>query len=397
MGARRLLENLLFFFLLMFFLAAPASVAYSEIALGVAALLFAARRLVRRPEPLFPRPVPSWRTLALPAAGWVVAYGIAALFAREKGASAAKLLKLTPMILLFLLPALLWNEKRLRHAAAALLLGGAITSAYGIAYWLDDPSTRLGGFIGFYMSTAGILMMISLVGFALLFTRGLGGALRWIAVAVLPVILFALYLTDTRGAWLGLVAGLVVLVVSVDRRLVAVPALLIGLLLLAPGDARRTALSAFDPGHPRNRERTFMWKAGWRIFLDHKWTGVGPAGMGEVYLEYMDRDAKEKAKHLHSVPVHVLASLGLFGFAAWAWLFAALPVWIVRRTGPVRRRGSPASRGLLAAGLAVWAGFVVNGLGEWNLGDVEVITLFWSVLGLAAASAAASNERGRAD
>lgn len=396
MGAGRLLENGLFFFLLVFFLAAPSSVAYSEIALGAAALLFASRLLVRPGAPLFPRPLPSWRSLLLPATGWVLAYALSALFAREKGESAAKLLKLIPMVLLFLLPALLWNGRRLRHAAGALLVGGAITSAYGIAYWIDDPSTRLGGFVGFYMSTAGILMMIALVGFALLFTARIGGALRWIAVVTLPVVLFALFLTDTRGAWLGLVAGLGVLAVRIDRRLAALPVVLVLLLLLLPG-ARSTALSAFDPGHPRNRERTFMWKAGVRIFLDHKWTGVGPAGMGAVYLEYMDPGAEEEAKHLHSVPIHVLASLGLVGAAAWAWLFTALPIWIVRRSAAVRRRGPPVARALLSAGLAVWAGFVVNGLVEWNLGDVEVITLFWSTVGLATASAAAADEKGRAD
>ncbi len=59
--------------------------------------------------------------------------------------------------------------------------------------------------------------------------------------------------------------------------------------------------------------------------------------------------------------------------------------WLIRALGEVKR-GPPVARALVLGGLAAWTGFVANGLVEWNLGDLEVVTLFWSVMGLAVAS-----------
>ncbi|MBN1825171.1 MAG: O-antigen ligase family protein [Candidatus Eisenbacteria bacterium] len=389
--SRVLLENLLFFFLMVFLLAAPSSVAYSEIALAAALLLAVARFAVRRGKPNALGRLPRRRLLLLPMAAWIVAGAVVALLARERASSAAKLVKLLPMGLVLFLPLLLTTAARLRHAAAALLVGGAITSAYGIGYWIDDPSSRLGGFVGFYMSTGGILMMVGLAGAALLLTRGVGGRLRWIAAATVPVILVALALTDTRGAWLGFFAGLVVLILRRGRRYAILPAALVVLVLLVPR-TRESARSAFDPSHERNRERTFMWRTGFDIFRDHPWTGTGQAGMRNVYIEYMDSEAIEKPPHLHSVPIHLLASQGVVGFAAWAFLFVSLGVWLVRAP-PRPGAGPPAARALVDGALAVWAGFLVNGLVEWNLGDVEVVTVFWTCVGLAAAAAALGRDR----
>jgi len=383
---RRIVENVLFFFLLVFFLAAPSSVAYSEIALTAVVLLWFVRLALRRGEPRARMPRRS--ILVAAAACWAIASVLSVLFAREPAASAWKLLKLLPIGLVFLLPEILRTPARLRHAAGALLVGGFMTSAYGIIYYLNDPSTRLGGFIGFYMTTAGVLLQIGLLGTAILFTRGIGGRLAWIARIALPVLLAALVLTDTRGAWIGLFAGLFTLLLFAGRRLAAVPVLLAIFFVAVPGKPRETALSSFDLRHPRNRERLFMWKAGLAILRDHVWTGVGLAGMERVYEEYRDPRSDERPPHLHSVPIHILASMGILGFAAWLFLVGAFLAWMVRAL-PVAKRGPPIARALLFGALAVWIGFLVNGLFEWNLGDVEVVTLLWAVVALGVSSVAA--------
>ncbi len=386
--AARVLENLSFFFLLVFFLSAASSIAYSEVAIVVAVLFWIVRGIVgrRRPSPAGP----SLRLLHAGTIAWAVASILSVLFAEERGASWAKLVKLLPIGLLFYLPRALGTEARLRHAAGALLVGGAITSAYGIAYYLNDPSTRLGGFIGFYMTTAGVLLLTALAGAALLVTRGVGGNVRRIAWGSVPVVLVALVLTDTRGAWIGLFAGLLALGFLVARRLAAIPVVLLALLLLVPGKPRETALSAVDLRHPRNRERLFMWKAGLAIFRDHPWTGVGLSGMDRIYRRYQDPQSKERPPHLHSVPIQLLAGMGIAGFVAWVFLFGSMLAWMLRaREGGTR--GPPIARALVLGGIVSWVAFAANGLVEWNLGDLEVITLFWAVMGLAAAAAGVAN------
>ncbi len=389
----KLLENLLFFFLLVFFLAAPSSVAYSEGALGAVLLLWLVRLVWRGLGWPF-GDVPKLTALLPPLLVWIAASGIATIFAQYPGASAEKLLKLLPMGLVFLFPGISSRPRRLRYALGALVVGGCITSLYGIAYYVNDPSSRLGGFVGFYMTTAGLLMQIALVAFALLFTTGLARGLRVLAAGALPVLLLALFLTDTRGAWIGLVAGLFLLLPLIRKELAAVPLILVLLLVALPGKPRETAFSAVDPGHPRNRERTFMWKAGLEIFRDHPWAGIGLAGMREVYMKYQDPRSEEKPPHLHSVPIHLLASMGIIGFAAWLYLFGALALWMARAL-PLVRAGPPVARAAVHAFLGVWAGFVANGLVEWNLGDVEVITLFWALVGIALSGVGAAEGRRR--
>ncbi len=387
----KILENILFFFLLMFFIAAPCSVAWSEMALGIFLVFRLVRVFVRGNETNPFRAIPNVRQLWLPVLCWVVVSILSALFAEYRTITLLKLPKLLLLGLVFILPTILTNENRLRHAVGALLIGAAISSAYGIGYYLNDSSTRLGGFIGSYMSTAGILMIISLIGFAVLFVGRIGGTLRWIIAASLPVILAALYLTNTRSAWLGLLAGLFFLGLFVRRRYLLVPVAMILLLLFAPGRSRITTVSAIDLGHSRNQERLFMWEAGFRIFREKPILGVGLGGMREIYLRYQDPRSKEKAVHLHSVPIQVLASMGIIGFLAWIYLFGSLLRWLVTSRG-LMKRGPPISQGVHLGALAVCAGFLTNGLAEWNLGDVEVITVFWSAIGFAVCAAVIAQE-----
>lgn len=390
----RILENLLFFFVLMFFIAAPCSVAYSEVALGIFVALRIIRAVKRRERSAPFTAVPAARSLALPILFWVIASIISALFAEYRMETLSKLPKLIVLGMVFLLPAILTSEKRLRHAVGALVIGAVISSAYGIGYYWNDPSTRLGGFVGNYMSMAGILMMTALMAFSFLYARRIGGALRWIALGALPIILVALYLTNTRSSWLALLAGLLFMVPFTRKRYVAVPVVLLALLLVLPGKSRETAASAVDLQNSRNQERLFMWKAGWEIFRDHPLFGVGLAGVREIYVRYQDPRSTEKAVHLHNVPIQVLACMGITGFAAWLYLFGSVLYWTFGAWKAVRA-GPPVIQAAIVGTLGVVAGFLTNGIAEWNMGDVEVITIFWSIVGfgVSAAAIAASHRK----
>src|SRR4029077_11795829 len=121
----------------------------------------------------------------------------------------------------------------------------------------------------------------------------------------------AVILAFTRARWLAAPAG-------------GVAAL--GVVL--PGAYPARAFSIFDPQSPWNRERVHMWEAGLRMLRDHPWTGVGLQDLHSLYERYKSPGAVEPAGHLHSVYVHVAATMGIGGllalaFLAWGLLRAA--------------------------------------------------------------------------
>lgn len=382
----RFLESTFFFFLLAFAIFASISVAFSEVALGLATffwLIGFAHPALRRPERW--DGIRACAPLVVPLAAWVLCYLVAALFAEDRAGSIAKLSKLVVLVIVPLIAMMVRTPKRLAFVLGALLVGGFVTSLYGFVTLPGRANGRLSGYVAFYMTTAGLLLQLTVVGAAVLAALPKRAELFRVALLAVPVMAVALLLTYTRGAWIGAVAGLTVIFVARFPRLSYIPVVMAILANVVPGPVRDTARSAWDLNHPRNRERLFMYEAGGRIFRDHPVTGIGLTGMKEVYLDYRDPDAWENAVHLHSVPIHLAASMGVVGIVGWFITFGGILIWLVR-TFRRRAHAPPVVRAALLGGIAVWAGFFVSGFFEWNLGDVEVITLFWTMIGLAAAA-----------
>jgi len=148
----------------------------------------------------------------------------------------------------------------------------------------------------------------------------------------------------------------------------------------------------FDPHHPANLERTYMWGAGLRMFRDHPLSGVGLEDLKPVYDRYRPPEARERAGHLHSVPVQIAATMGIIGLIAFALLYAGLVRCAASGLSGTLRRARDAVPGAdparLAAGvrlgvLGALAGFLVAGLFEWNFGDEELLYPLYLFAGMA--------------
>src|SRR5205085_7292681 len=149
--------------------------------------------------------------------------------------------------------------------------------------------------------------------------------------------------------------------------------------LILPASFRGRALSSLDPHDPTRLERTYMWRAGLRMFRDRPWTGVGLEDLKPVYERYKVPEAHEPAGHLHSVPVQIGATMGVVGLAAFLWLVIALFRTAAGRMSPPRGLAA----GVRAGATAALAGFLVAGLFEWNFGDEELLYLLYTLIGIA--------------
>jgi O-antigen ligase len=255
--------------------------------------------------------------------------------------------------------------------AASAILG---IVQYGVLNY-DHLGQRPQGALGHYMTYSGLLVLVicAAVGRLLFDTRHCA----WAAI-VMPSLAAAIALTFTRSAWVGVAAGVTVLFVLKNRRLLALlPVIAVLFVVLAPARINARMYSMFNLNDPTTRDRVAMLREGRAMIAEHPLTGVGPNMVERVYAQYRDPLAVEKVNpHLHNVPMQIAAERGLPALAIWLWFVGTvvLDVWQKLRTSR--------HRFLAATALAATAGMLSAGLFEHNFGDSEFLMLFLVLLTL---------------
>ena len=351
--------------------------------LSIATAVLTLSLWLRTPRPAWPRTGIGAGWLA-----WTIALILACLFAQDAAASVPRLKKaLFPALVA--LAAFHASDRRVgRWALAILFISSAVASVYGIGFFVAQGGQfpiRARGPVGHYMTFAGQLLLCLSVAVAVALQarerRWRLGALASAAIGTA-----ALVFTYTRSSWIGFAVSLaVILGFTRPRWLLGLGLAGVAAYFAAPGSYRDRLHSAFDPHHPVNLERTYMWNAGLRMFRDHPWTGVGLEDLHPIYERYRLPQAHEAAGHLHSVPIQILATMGVIGLIAFIWLYASLFRATARglRAMVGARSLASAVRTGVVAGLA---GFAVAGLFEWNFGDEELLFLLFTLVGLACAA-----------
>ena len=290
-------------------------------------------------------------------------------------------------VLLFLVvPAVyrLARGERAANVATVVITVGAVAAVLGIVQYgifeYDNLGQRPRGAMGHYMTYSGLLMLVIVVTASrILFAR----SDRIWAALVLPALIVALALTLTRSAWVGTCAGVSLLFILKDLRLLAVaPVVAAVFFALAPPQITNRVYATFDLQDPTNRDRLAMVSAGAEMVLDHPVTGVGPEMVQVVYADYRVRDAvNETNPHLHNVPLQIAAERGVPALVLWIWFVVAVISELLRRLR------APASRALAAGGLAAVTGMLAAGMFEYNFGDSEFLMLLLVLITLPAAAA----------
>ncbi len=154
----------------------------------------------------------------------------------------------------------------------------------------------------------------------------------WFGLALVMGI--AVLLTGSRGAWLGLVAGLLVaslLLIArsgLSRLRPPVKQASTGMCLW-PWPTALLALTLVERLAAQLHGRVYLWRFSWPLFWEHPILG---SGWGAYQLLYLDLQAKFLAAHpedvgfwtnnrlLHNDPLQLLLEAGLAGFAAFLWI-----------------------------------------------------------------------------
>jgi O-antigen ligase len=312
-------------------------------------------------------------------------------------------------ILLFMIVPIgyrLLQGRRSLTAVDLIVTVGAISAAIGVVQFgifkHDNLANRPQGALGLYMTYSGQLMLVACTATArILFRRD---DRLWPAL-VMPALIVALAATLSRNAWVGACAGIGLLLLIRDFRLIALlPVVAAVLIAIAPAQVTDRLYSMFRLKEvwratdtigatvSRNQDRVAMVRSGLRIIKDNPLTGVGPDMVIQVYPHYRDPLAVNQLNpHLHNVPLQIAAERGLPALGIWLWF-----IFMMMRDF-VRLRRTSAVPSLPTAGLAAVVAMFAAGLFEYNFGDSEFLMLFLVIVTLPyAAERAASQPAARA-
>ncbi len=215
-----------------------------------------------------------------------------------------------------------------------------------------------------------------------LYARVPGPLLRRVAVWTgLLLGAIVLFFTFSRGAVLGLLAGVTVLsVIRRDRLLIGCTCafLLIAWCSLPQAVPQWLSHTRSPIVALANEDRLQMWHAAWHMIQAHPLVGVGIGTFNRRYAEFKLPNDPLMTSYAHDTYLQLWATIGLNGLLAFLVL-----CW---RGWRFWRSSTPAddTRRLVSLGcLAGAAAFLTNGLLESSLSFSKLSMLFWLISGMA--------------
>ena len=358
--------------------AVSISIAVSSIAFGLSLLFVAYWSLTER----------QWLFFRTPFDYFLLAYvciefltTATAVFPAQAALNTKRLLLISILYLV-----LLSFDSRKKVLNGLLIIFGAVAviSIIEIIYYYVAHEGRLYVF-QHYMTTGGLKMIVCLLIVPFVLHKKTPFAVkRWMSLFFVPSFL-ALILTNTRSSWVGFLGGFIVISILKNKYLFfALVSFLVLFFLFAPASQVHRAKSIIDLSDPTNHSRLVMWSTGLKIFADHPLLGIGDSDVHEVYVQYKSPDDEEPGGHLHNNFVMLLVTLGLVGLSVVVALFGKI-LFVEYRI--FRNSTADWLAGSVTLGaFAVFIGFLLSGLFEWNFGSHQIMVFVWFTVGLALAS-----------
>jgi O-antigen ligase len=365
-----------------------------SIALSQILLALALGFLLLSPIPL------RWPRVAIPFALFLAWTFVSLTFSPDPARGMIQVRKMFVYLMLLVAFSALSTLSRVKWVAFGWMAVGTLTAARGlIQFWRDVlgaraehrdfysfyTADRIRGFMSHWMTFSGqeMFILVILASF-LLFAPDVRRRL-WLAAPCAVAVVIALVLSDTRSVWIASVGAVFYLLwVWNKRAALALPALLLAGLIVAPKPIQERAMSIIRPKKQTdsNEHRIVCWRTGWQMIKAHPIVGVGPEEISDarVFDRYVPADISWPLPegwygHLHDVYIQYAAERGipaaLFIIAALALSLADL-MRALGRLAP----GRSDARFILNAAIASIIGAALSGIFEHNLGDTEVLTMF---------------------
>jgi putative inorganic carbon (hco3(-)) transporter len=208
-----------------------------------------------------------------------------------------------------------------------------------------------------------------------------------VLMSTVALILFWTMLTTlSRGAWLGLVFGVLVMVLSLGKRAAGAFAVLMAgailLMVLSSANALPPAVSGrfgqlvsqiavFDPRGvtptPEDYalvERMVHWQVAGNMFLSSPWVGVGIGNFNVLFNKFGVQGWPYSRGHAHNYYLNLLAEVGLVGLAFYTIMLITAFVVGYRALHRVRARGDTYGEAVVIGAIGILATFAMHNFFE---------------------------------
>ncbi|MBN1177580.1 MAG: O-antigen ligase family protein [Anaerolineae bacterium] len=398
----------------------PAQIGHLYVALAAAVWVAhgLARRDLRIPTPPLLLPL-----LGFVGAGWLSLWNATDLAAY----GVPELVKWLEVLLVFLIVADRAQPRHLPWLVGGVLLVGALQAGVGVYQFAlrgDGPDHFLipgtdfyraygtfeqpNPYAGYVSMSAALAVGVVVVGFQEWWhkrrhSERVEAGFAFVFLPAIPAVLMitALGMSWSRGAWIGFAAALGAMAVALPRRtrwgvLLAGTLVVLFLLLYATGllpaavVARLTDFAAglrledvrgvgITPANYAVIERLAHWQSALAMWRARFWTGVGLGCYEPAYTTFALVNWPIALGHAHNIYLNLLAETGLVGLLAYALLWGAV-LW---RTWQATRRARGLARGVAIGLLGAWVHLAMHNLFD-NLYVNNVHLLVGLMLGLLA-------------
>jgi len=242
-----------------------------------------------------------------------------------------------------------FHEAAVSRLIRVLTIGTWIAVVYGVFQWLDfhlyppgpgngmDPFLWRGAFGDRVFSTYGnpnffadyLVLMFPILACQYFKTR------RRSLLALLGLVLFNAYASQTKGAWIGLAISTVLLAgtyvfyfhrETLVRFKLRIAALMAAVLLMAAAGVSLKLRESFTSVN----FRLFTWEATWEMIMTHPWTGTGVGSFWVIYpafrrppIFHIEGKHNTETDHAEDEYLEVLFDEGILGFGIFIWLIAS--------------------------------------------------------------------------
>ncbi len=367
---------LIFSFILLFTQNSLVSPSILAVTAGLLSLLAAAYLFIGRYAP---------SELDLPALAFLAALALTSFTSIDPRRSFAETwLIALPFFLLFVVSALARKGWPPELFIKTLLIAGGIVIGFSLLdalqwylHWLQVSPGQWIPAIVYRLPAPNFLAVITNI-FLMLALARLIESRAWPARIFLGLYSLAavavLYLTSSRGGWIGTIGGFGALGLTIvlanprkwraiwDRLRVnrlAMAGLALALIAAAGLFAWVMIRQSSQPTHgPLLSSRGYLWGPAWKAFLRSPIIGVGPFTYISLFLQENSVPPTEMFPYAHNIYLDVLSSSGLVGFAAFAWLGLTLARGLYKRLLAT----TGLERSVVAGASAALGAFAVHGL-----------------------------------